>query len=98
MHLNRYAGATRLVFTFLAAASLGLYAQEAAAPANNSVLTRAQKEDFLLHAKIVKGSQAGKGVTNTFHATLSDGKITTTPASSASTIASVTSRAPMGPR
>ena len=76
MHLNRYAGVTRLVFTFLAAASLGLYAQEAAAPANYSGLTRAQKEDFLLHAKIVKSQHANKGVTDTIRATLSDGKIT----------------------
>ena len=53
-----------------------LYAQEAAAPANYSGLTRAQKEEFLLKAKIVKTQHAAKGVTDTVRATLSDGKVT----------------------
>ncbi len=39
-------------------------------------LTLEQKEDFLLHAKIVKTHGAKKGVTGTTRATLSDGQIT----------------------
>jgi len=76
MHLCRYTGAGRLGFTFVAAASLGLFAQQAAAQADSTKLTREQKEDFLLHAKVVKTAASKKGVTDTIRATLSDGKIT----------------------
>jgi hypothetical protein len=60
----------------MVAASLGLCGQQAVAPGNYSGLTRAQKEEFLLKAKIVKTQQAAKGVTGTVRATLSDGTIT----------------------
>src|ERR1019366_9550135 len=53
-----------------------LCAQPAATPGNYSGLTRAQKEEFLLKAKIVKYQAAKKGITNTLRATLSDGTTT----------------------
>ena len=75
MCLNRYAGIARLVFVSMAATSLGLNAQPAATGATPS-LTRAQKEEFLLKAKVVKTEHSKKGVTDTIRATLSDGAIT----------------------
>lgn len=48
----------------------------AAAVKTSPALTDAQKEDFLLHAKIVKTRGASKGVTGSLHATLTDGKLT----------------------
>ena len=44
----------RLALTFLLVASLRVNAQQAAAPASAEQLTRAQKEEFLRTAKIVK--------------------------------------------
>jgi len=76
MHQNRITVLSRFLFLSLAAASLGLCGQQAAAPGNYSGLTRAQKEEFLLKAKIVKTQNAAKGVTGTVRATLSDGTIT----------------------
>jgi hypothetical protein len=76
MRQHRITVLSRLVFASMVAASLGLHAQQAAAPGNYSGLTRAQKEEFLLKAKIVKTQHAAKGVTDTVRATLSDGTIT----------------------
>ncbi len=76
MRLSRYAGIARLTFASMFAASLAINAQPAAAPGASTSLTRAQKEDFLLHAQIVKTEHSKKGVTDTIRATLSDGKIT----------------------
>jgi hypothetical protein len=69
---------SRRLPTFLAAGFLTMYAyaQQPATPGNYSGLTRAQKEEFLLKAKIVKTQNAAKGVTDTIRATLSDGTIT----------------------
>jgi hypothetical protein len=49
-------------------------AQEAAAP--HIILTPAQMEEFLLHARIVRTRPAGSGVTNSLRVTLSDGSLT----------------------
>src|SRR4051794_14507183 len=48
----------------------------AAAPAPAPKLTDAQMEQFLLHAKVIKTRSAGKGVTASLHATLTDGTFT----------------------
>ncbi len=58
----------KAVFFVLAAGVL--YAQTA-----NPSLTLQEKEDFLLHARIVRTHSAKKGVTGTTRATLSDGRI-----------------------
>src|ERR1039457_7037607 len=76
MRQHRFTVFSPLLFPFLVAASLGLCAQPAATPGNYSGLTRAQKEEFLLKAKIVKYQAAKKGITNTLRATLSDGTTT----------------------
>ena len=47
-----------------------------AAPAFARQLTPEQQEEFLTKAKVVSTRNAGKGVTNTLRATLSDGKTT----------------------
>ncbi len=65
---------SRRLLTFLAAGFLTISAQNVAAP--TAGLTRAQKEEFLLKAKIVNTKSAPKGITNTVRATLSDGKLT----------------------
>lgn len=44
--------------------------------AQQEQLTRAQEEEFLLKAKVVKTRSAPKGVTNTIRATLDDGRLT----------------------
>ncbi len=61
--------------------STGVVAQKPAPPqpvaaAAQPVLTDAQKEDFLLHAKVVKTKSASKGVTGSLRATLTDGTLT----------------------
>jgi len=71
----RFHLAGKLLIASLAAAVPGLFAQPAAGPALAGALNRAQKEAFLLKAKIVKTQSANKGVTNTLRATLSDGTI-----------------------
>jgi hypothetical protein len=76
MRQHRFTVFSPLLFPFLVAASLGLCAQPAATPGNYSGLMRAQKEEFLLKAKIVKYQAAKKGITNTLRATLSDGTTT----------------------
>ena len=65
---------SRRLLTFLAAGFLTISAQTSSAPATD--LTHAQKEAFLLKAKIVKTKSAPKGITDTVRATLSDGTIT----------------------
>jgi hypothetical protein len=65
---------SRRLLTFLAAGFLTLSAQSGPAPASG--LTRAQKEEFLLKAKVVKTTSPAKGITDTVRATLSDGQIT----------------------
>jgi hypothetical protein len=64
---------SRRLPTFLAAGFLTIFAQSASAPAG---LTHAQKEEFLLKAKVVSVKPAAKGITNTVRATLSDGQLT----------------------
>jgi hypothetical protein len=68
------AGAIVLAFALLPAAQRAIRAQEPAAATPS--LTLEQQEAFLLKAKIVRTRGAGKGVTNTLRATLSDGAIT----------------------
>ena len=65
---------SRRLLTFLAAGFLTISAQSGPAPAAG--LTRAQKEEFLLKAKIVTAKPAAKGITTTLRATLSDGQLT----------------------
>lgn len=65
---------SRRLLTLLAAGILTISAQTGPAPAAG--LTRAQKEEFLLKAKIVSAKEAAKGITNTLRATLSDGQLT----------------------
>src|ERR1039457_2512349 len=65
---------SRRLLTFLAAGFLTISAQSGPAPAAG--LTRAQKEEFLLKAKIVNAKEAAKGITSTLRATLSDGQLT----------------------
>jgi hypothetical protein len=65
---------SRRLLVFLAAGILTVSAQSGPAPATG--LTRAQKEDFLLKAKIASVKAAPKGITSTVRATLSDGQIT----------------------
>ena len=60
----------------MGAGSLQLLAPLTTARAAEGQLTRAQKEEFLLHAKIVKTRSAPKGVTGTVRATLDDGTLT----------------------
>lgn len=63
-----------LLPAFLAASFLTISAQTSPAPA--TALTHAQKEEFILKAKVVKTKTAAKGITDTVRATLSDGTIT----------------------
>jgi hypothetical protein len=65
---------SRRLLTFLAAGFLTISAQSAPAP--TAGLTHAQKEEFLLKAKIVTAKPAAKGITTTLRATLSDGQLT----------------------
>jgi hypothetical protein len=65
---------SRRLLTLLAAGFLTISAQSGPAPAAG--LTRAQKEEFLLKAKIVNAKEAAKGITSTLRATLSDGQLT----------------------
>jgi hypothetical protein len=58
---------------FLAAGFLTVSAQTSPAP--DAGLTHAQKEEFMLKAKVVKTKTAAKGITNTVRATLSDGTL-----------------------
>ena len=59
----------------LAAGSLQLVAQARPAAAAETQLTRAQKREFLLKAKIVKTRAASEGITGTIRATLDDGNV-----------------------
>jgi hypothetical protein len=65
---------SRRLLTFLAAGFLTISAQSAPAP--TAGITHAQKEEFLLKAKIVTAKPAAKGITTTLRATLSDGQLT----------------------
>ena len=56
--------------------SLSLLAVQEGAVVARPALTSEQMEDFLLNARIIKKKAAGKGVTDTQRATLSDGRIT----------------------
>jgi hypothetical protein len=56
--------------------SVGVYAQQAAAPPAQPQLTDAQIEAFLREAKVLRSRSTGKGVTDSIRATLSDGVIT----------------------
>jgi hypothetical protein len=60
----------------LAVGFLQLVAQARPAVAADTQLTRAQKEEFLLKAKVVKAQGAAKGITDTQRATLTDGTLT----------------------
>jgi hypothetical protein len=54
---------------------ISLNAQDAQKLSDPEKLTEEQKRDFLLNAKIVRGSRIGKGITNPFRLTLSDGSM-----------------------
>jgi len=60
----------------LAVGFLQLVTQARPAVAADTQLTRAQKEEFLLNAKVVKAQNAAKGITDTQRATLTDGTLT----------------------
>ncbi len=60
----------------MAAVSVQLLIPGAPANAADGQLTRAQKEEFLLKAKVLKTRGAPKGITGTLRATLSDGALT----------------------
>lgn len=60
----------------LAAGFLTISAQTSPAPDAGLTLTHAQKEAFMLKAKVVKTKSSPKGITDTVRATLSDGTIT----------------------
>ena len=62
-----------LALALCLAAATFLVADDAASDAK---LTAEQKEDFLLHAKVVKSKQTSKGVTAPWRLTLTDGTIT----------------------
>jgi len=66
----------RHLLAAVAAGSAALFIANRPALAQAAPLTRAQKEEFLLKAKIVKTQSAPKGVTNTVRATLDDGSLT----------------------
>jgi len=51
-------------------------ASKAQGPTTEPNLTEEEKKEFLLHAKIVNSKQIGKGVTNPWRLTLSDGSLT----------------------
>ena len=74
-HYDMYISRRRLLGS-LAAGSLQLLVHAGAAKAAEAQLTRAQKAEFLLKAKVVKTQSAPKGVTNTVRATLDDGSLT----------------------
>jgi hypothetical protein len=74
-HHDMYISRRRLLGS-LAAGSLQLLVHAGAARAAETQLTRAQKEEFLLKAKIVKTQSAPKGITETIRATLEDGTLT----------------------
>jgi hypothetical protein len=61
---------------FLAAGFLTIYAYAQTSPAPTAELTHAQKEAFMLKAKVVKTKSPPKGITDTVRATLTDGTIT----------------------
>ena len=63
-----------LVAVLLAVSGLSLPAQES--PASAARLSDAQIEQFLLHAKVLSAHGAGKGITGSKRATLSDGTLT----------------------
>jgi len=63
-----------LVAALLALGSLTLPAQEG--PPSGATLSDAQREQFLLHAKVLSTHGVSKGITGSRRATLSDGAIT----------------------
>ena len=71
----RRLGSPPLIFVF--AVALALFAAvRVVAAADEPVLTKEQKERFLLTANVVKSAPAHKGVTNTLRLTLTDGTLT----------------------
>ena len=56
--------------------SVGVYAQQAAAPPASPRLSDTEIEAFLRQAKILRTRSTGKGVTDSIRATLSDGVMT----------------------
>ncbi len=74
--------ATSIVLAVLALSAPLLVAQQApevtpaSAAGSSTLLSIEQQEEFLKKAKIIRTRGAGKGVTNTIRATLSDGAIT----------------------
>ena len=74
-HDDMYISRRRLLGS-LTAGSLQLLVHAGAAKAAETQLTRAQKEEFLLKAKVAKTRSAPKGVTETIRATLEDGTLT----------------------
>jgi len=75
IHHNSFMSCRRLL-VFLAVGFLQLIFLPGAVTAAEAKLTRAQQEEFLLKAKIVKTQSAPKGITDTVRATLSDGTLT----------------------
>ena len=66
----------RHLLAAVAAGSAALFISNRPALAQAATLTRAQKEEFLLKAKIVQTQSAPRGITGTLRATLDDGKLT----------------------
>ncbi len=65
-----------LAFTWIVGTSYPLLATQQPAAATRQALTPDQMAEFLLNARIISTKDAGKGVTRTRRATLSDGQIT----------------------
>ena len=66
----------RYMLGAVAAGSVAFFIKSGPALAQEIALTRAQKEEFLLKAKVVKNRVVSTGITGTFRATLSDGSLT----------------------
>jgi hypothetical protein len=67
---------TSLALALVWIAHAALVAQTPAPAASGSELSLAEREQFLLKAKIIRTRGAGKGITGTLRATLSDGTLT----------------------
>ena len=80
LHPVRFATALAVVLAlnllFLARSPIAAAPQEAAVAQAAPSLTLAQQEEFLQKAKILRTRAAGKGVTGTLRATMSDGTVT----------------------
>jgi len=65
----------RIRITFLAAIGILVLTLSVAVP-TDSRLDREQKEEFLLHSRVIRSQHIGKGITNPYRLTLTDGTVT----------------------